>query len=270
VAGFFFIFALLHMPGRIDDITIPKGKKIYFASDFHLGVSSAYESLERERRVVSWLSSIRETASHIFILGDIFDFWFEYRYTVPKGFIRLLGKFMELRDAGIPLIFFTGNHDMWMFNYFQEEFDIQVLNDPVTMYIQDKKFYIGHGDGLGPGDMKYKLIKKIFKNKAAQGVFQWIHPNLGMGLARYWSKKSRIKNSLKDQDFHEDQEWLLQFCREQEAMEHHDFYIFGHRHLPLNIEINESSRYINIGDWISFFTYAEYDGIDVYLKNFKK
>jgi UDP-2,3-diacylglucosamine hydrolase len=264
------IFALLHMSARIDDITISKGKKIYFASDFHLGVSSGYESLEREKKVVSWLSSIQESAAHIFILGDIFDFWFEYKYTIPKGFVRLLGKFMELRDLGIPITFFTGNHDMWMFHYFQDEFGIRVFYDPLTLKIQDKKFYIGHGDGLGPGDRKYKTIKKIFKNKTAQGVFNWIHPTLGIGLARYWSKKSRIKNSLKDQDFHAEREWLLQFCKELESIEHHDYYIFGHRHLPLNIQINEFSRYINIGDWLSSFTYAEYDGGEVHLCDYKK
>jgi UDP-2,3-diacylglucosamine hydrolase len=258
------------MSERIDDITIPKGKKIYFASDFHLGVSSDYPSLLREKKVVSWLSSIEESASHIFILGDIFDFWFEYKYTVPKGFVRILGKFMELRDAGIPLTFFTGNHDMWMFSYFQDEFDIHVFNDPESINIQHKKFLIGHGDGLGPGDSNYKWIKKIFKNKVAQRIFQWIHPNLGIGLAQYWSRKSRLKNSLKDQDYLEEQEWLLQFCKEQESIVHHDYYIFGHRHLPLNVEINKSSRYINLGDWISSFTYAEYDGGEVHLKNYEK
>jgi UDP-2,3-diacylglucosamine hydrolase len=256
------------MSRRIDDITIPEGKKIYFASDFHLGVNTAFSSLEREKKVVSWLSSIQSSASTIFILGDIFDFWFEYKYTIPKGFARLMGKFMQLRDDGIPLFFFTGNHDMWMFDYFQQEFDIQVFHDPVTMHLQDKKFYIGHGDGLGPGDKKYKWIKKLFRNKAARGIFQWIHPNLGIGLARYWSKKSRLKNSLQDQAFYEDQEWLLQYSRQQESIEHHDYYIFGHRHLPLQIPINENSHYINLGDWISSFTYAEYDGEKVYLKNY--
>jgi UDP-2,3-diacylglucosamine hydrolase len=258
------------MSERIDDITIPEGKKIYFASDFHLGVPSFDESLHRERKVVSWLSSIQHSASHIFILGDIFDFWFEYKYTVPKGFVRILGKFMELRDQGIPITFFTGNHDMWMFDYFQNEFDIQVFKNPVSVNIQHKKFFIGHGDGLGPGDRKYKLIKKIFKNKTAQGIFQWIHPNLGIGLARYWSKKSRIKNFSRDQDFWGDEEWLVQFCKDQEKIEHHDIYIFGHRHLPLNMEISQKSRYINIGDWISSFTFAEFDGGEVFLKNYEK
>jgi len=256
------------MSRRIDDITIPKGKKIFFASDFHLGVDSAYPSLEREKKVVSWLSSIQPSASHIFILGDIFDFWFEYRHTIPKGFPRLLGKFIQLRDDGIPLFFFTGNHDMWMFDYFQKEFEISVFHDPVTMLLQDKKFYIGHGDGLGPGDQRYKRIKRIFRNKTARGIFRWVHPDLGIGLARYWSKKSRKKNSLRDQDFQEDQEWLLQYCRQQESIEHHDYYIFGHRHLPLQIPINDNSHYINLGDWISSFTYAEYDGKEVYLKNY--
>lgn len=268
--GFLPIFALIPMSERINDIIIPQGKKIYFASDFHLGVPFLDESLDREKKVVTWLTTVQDSASHIFILGDIFDFWFEYKYTVPKGFIRILGKFMELRDLGIPITFFTGNHDMWMFDYFQNEFDIQVFANPVTVNIQHKKFFIGHGDGLGPGDRKYKLIKKIFENKTAQWIFQWIHPNLGIGLARYWSKKSRIKNLSKDQDFHGENEWLLQFCKEHEKIEHHDFYVFGHRHLPLNIKINETSQYINLGDWISSFTYAEYEGDKVFLKNYGK
>jgi len=257
------------MTERKNDIIIPKGKKIYFAADFHLGAPSAEESLHREKKVVSWLSSIQETAAHIFILGDIFDFWFEYRYTIPKGFTRLLAQFIHLRDQGIPITFFTGNHDMWMFGYFEEEFNIQIFKKPVTFILNNKKFLIGHGDGLGPGDRRYKIIKKIFENKTAQWVFQWIHPNFGIRLARYWSKRSRHRNLIKDQKFHGDDEWLLNFCKKTEDHIHHDFYIFGHRHLPLDIQINSKSRYINTGDWINSYTFVEFDGEDVSLKNYE-
>jgi UDP-2,3-diacylglucosamine hydrolase len=257
------------MGKHIKDIAVPQGKKVYFASDFHLGVPSFAESLEREKKVVAWLSEIQDSANHIFLLGDIFDFWFEYKYTIPKGYVRLLGKLMQLRDSGVPVTFFTGNHDMWMFRYFQEEFDIPVFRDPITVNIQDRKCFIGHGDGLGPGDRKYKIIKSFFTNKAAQRFFRWIHPDVGIRLANYWSKKSRLKNLEADQRNFGEDEWLIKFCREQEEMEHHDFYIFGHRHLPLDVKINEKSRYINLGDWINSYTYAEFDGSDFYLKTYE-
>jgi UDP-2,3-diacylglucosamine hydrolase len=257
------------MSEHINHITISEGKKIYFASDFHLGVPTRNESLIREKKVVSWLSSIRESAAHIFILGDIFDFWFEYKYAIPKGFTRILGKFIQFRDEGIPITFFTGNHDMWMFDYFQKDFDIRVFKNPVTFYIQDKKFLIGHGDGLGPGDRKYKIIKRIFRNKTAQWIYKWVHPDIGIGLAKHWSKKSRLKNLSKNQNFHEESEWLYLFCKQKETYEHHDYYIFGHRHLPLDLKINDVSRYINLGDWINSFTYAEFNGNDLFLRNYE-
>jgi UDP-2,3-diacylglucosamine hydrolase len=257
------------MGNYIEDIAVPQGKKIYFASDFHLGVPTHTESLEREKKVVSWLCSIEDSASHIFILGDLFDFWFEYKYTIPKGFVRILGKLMQLRDADIPVTFFTGNHDMWMFGYFQEEFGIRVFKDPVTVNIQNKKFFIGHGDGLGPGDRKYKIIKTIFTNKTAQRVFRWLHPDVGIRLANYWSHKSRQKNLSEDKKYYGEDEWLVRFCREQEEEEHHDFYVFGHRHLPLDVRINDRSRYINLGDWIMSFTYAEFDGREISLKTYE-
>jgi UDP-2,3-diacylglucosamine hydrolase len=225
--------------------------------------------LSGKKKVVSWLTSIQDSASHIFILGDLFDFWFEYKYTIPKGFVRILGKLMQLRDMDIPVIFFTGNHDMWMFGYFQKEFDIPVFRDPVSVNIQGKKFFIGHGDGLGPGDRRYKIIKTIFTNRTAQGIFRWLHPDVGIKLARYWSRKSRQKNLEEDQRFYGDGEWLVQFCKKHEENEHHDFYIFGHRHLPLNVRINENSRYVNLGDWITSFTFAEFNGEEIFLKNYE-
>ncbi len=252
-----------------NDIVIPKGKKIYFAADFHLGAPSAEESLQREKKVVSWLSSIQESAAHIFILGDIFDFWFEYRYTIPKGFTRILGQFIHLRDQGIPITIFTGNHDRWMFGYFEEEFDIPIIKTPGTFILNNKKFLIGHGDGLGPGDKRYKIIKKIFENKLAQWIFHWIHPNWGIGLARLWSNRSRDRNLIKDKENNGNDERLLEFCKKTEDRDHHDFYIFGHRHLAMDIQINPASRYINTGDWIDSYTYAEFDGEDVSLKNYE-
>jgi UDP-2,3-diacylglucosamine hydrolase len=248
-----------------------EGKKIYFASDFHLGVPTPAASLEREKKIVRWLDAVKGDAHSIYLLGDIFDFWFEYRHAIPKGFIRLQGKLAELRDANIPIQFFTGNHDMWMFDYFEKELGIPVHRDPQLLEVGNQKLMIGHGDGLGPGDHQYKIIKWFFNSSLCQWLFARIHPNLGIGIAKYWSRKSRISNDKKGEDEFkgEDSEYLLIHCREMEQISHHDFYIFGHRHLPLDIKINERSRYINLGEWVNFNTYGVYDGSNVELKTFE-
>jgi UDP-2,3-diacylglucosamine hydrolase len=245
------------------------GKKIFFASDFHLGVPNHEESLQREKRIVQWLESIKHEAHSIYLLGDIFDFWFEYTYTIPKGYIRLLGKLAELRDAGIPIIFFTGNHDMWMFDYFPKELGIPVYRDPLLLQVGNHKILVGHGDGLGPGDHTYKFIKKFFNSPVCQWLFARLHPNLGFWIANTWSRKSRITNLKKEEKFAgEEGEFLWVYCSALEKTNHHDFYIFGHRHLPLDLKINNTSRYINLGEWVNFNTYAVYDGTNVDLKTF--
>lgn len=246
-----------------------QGKKVFFASDFHLGVPDHASSLAREKRIVAWLESIRYDAHSIFLLGDLFDFWFEYKHAVPKGYIRLLGKLAELRDAGIPIFVFTGNHDMWMFDYFEKELKITVYRKPQVLNAGKHKMLIGHGDGLGPGDATYKILKKIFSSRFCQWLFEWIHPNIGIGIANYWSKNSRISNTRKEETFQgEDGEFLLVYCKEIEKLQHHDFYIFGHRHLPLDIKLSDESRYINLGEWVNFSTYASYDGEVMELKEF--
>jgi UDP-2,3-diacylglucosamine hydrolase len=244
-------------------------KKIYFASDFHLGVPDHASSLARERRVIAWLDSIKHNAHSIYLLGDIFDFWFEYKYTIPKGFIRLQGKLAELRDAGIPIYFFTGNHDMWMFTYFPQELGIPIFREPQLVEVGGQKLLIGHGDGLGPGDHTYKLIKKFFNSKTCQWLFARLHPNLGFYIAQTWSRKSRITNMKREEKFEgEEGEFLWVYCRELEKTQHHDYYVFGHRHLPLDLRVNERSRYINLGEWVHFNTYGVYDGTNVELKTF--
>jgi UDP-2,3-diacylglucosamine hydrolase len=255
----------------IEKVSSLNNKKIYFASDFHLGVPSAEESLKRERKIVAWLESVRHDAHTIYLLGDIFDFWFEYRHAIPRGFIRLQGKLAELRDSGIPIVFFTGNHDMWMFDYFPTELGIPVYRDPQVLEVGDQKLLIGHGDGLGPGDHTYKVIKKFFNSSVCQWLFARIHPNLGIGIANYWSRKSRISNQKLDEKFQgEEKEFLWVYCTEMEKKQHFDYYIFGHRHLPLDIKIGEKSRYINLGEWVNYTTYAVYDGKHVELKSFEK
>lgn len=248
---------------------LAEGKKLYFASDFHLGVPDKRSSREREAKLVRWLEYIRSDAQGIYLLGDIFDFWFEYRTVIPKGFIRLQGKLAELRDAGIPVYFFTGNHDMWMFDYFPSELEIPVYRHPIVLETEKHRLLIGHGDGLGPGDFSYKILKRIFASPVAQWLFARIHPNLGMGIAHYWSRRSRISNQQREEKFKgEENEFLLQYCRETEQHTHHDFYIFGHRHLPLDLPVGKNSRYINLGEWVHFSTYAVYDGKTVQLLSF--
>lgn len=249
---------------------LPQGKKIFFASDFHLGVPTQEESLIREKKIVRWLESIKTEAHAIFLVGDIFDFWFEYRHAIPKGYIRLQGKLAELRDAGIPIFFFTGNHDMWMFRYFTEELDIPIYRDPVEFQVNGKSFYVGHGDGLGPGDRMYKIWKKVFTNKLCQWLFGLIHPDIGIGFANYCSRNSRLKQKHKEPGFLGNNEWLYIYCMEKESEAHRDFYIFGHRHLPLDLKVNDRSRYINLGEWVNYSTYAEFDGLQLTLKEFEK
>lgn len=250
-------------------INCQEGKKIFFASDFHLGVPDIQTSIDRERKIVRWLDSIYAEAEGIFLMGDVFDFWFEYKKAVPKGFIRLLGKLAELADKGIPIYLFTGNHDMWMSGYLSSEMRIQIYNDPVTLLASGKKLLIGHGDGLGPGDPNYKYLKKIFTSKAARWAFRWLHPDIGISLAQRWSRQSRISNIKLEEKFKgEDREFLLSWCREVQQKEHHDYYVFGHRHLPLDLAVDSNSRYFNLGEWVHFSNYAEFDGSELKLKSF--
>ncbi len=251
----------------VETILLPPNRSVFFASDFHLGTPSPEKSRDRERAVVTWLDTIRPHADVIFLVGDIFDFWFEYKRSIPKGFIRLQGKLAELTDAGTRIILFTGNHDMWMQDYFTQEMGIPVYRQPRRYDIGDKRFLIGHGDGLGPGDYTYKRLKVLFESGLARRLFRYLHPDVGIGLAQAWSRRSRISNQEKGEEFMgEDREWLMHYCREVEAVHHHDYYIFGHRHIPMNLAVNDRSRYVNLGEWVSARTYAEFDGNDLQLK----
>jgi UDP-2,3-diacylglucosamine hydrolase len=204
-------------------------------------------------------------------MGDIFDFWFEYKTVVPKGYTRLLGTIAHLSDSGIPIHFFTGNHDMWSFTYFQEELGVKLYKEPILKEIDGKKFFVGHGDGLGPGDKGYKFIKKIFSNKFCQWLFAQMHPNIGIGLANYFSRKSRMANAQADEVFlGENEEWLLQFCKDYLSKNPTvDYFVFGHRHLPLDIRLEKGARYINLGEWVKYNSYAVFDGKELELKFFE-
>lgn len=252
-------------------IALPDGRKAYFASDFHLGIDGQLPAVERERQIVRWLDSIRQDAGVIFLVGDLFDFWFEYRYAVPRGFVRFLGKLAELRDAGIPVYAFTGNHDMWMFDYFPRELDIPVLRRPVQVQLGRHRFLIGHGDGLGPGDHGYKRLKKVFANPFCQWLFARLHPNLGIRLADFWSGKSRAAQPHTEDWLGADREWLVQYCERKIQSLDIDFFIFGHRHLPVDYLLsNGHSRYLNLGEWMNFNSYAVYNGEKLVLKAFEQ
>lgn len=252
-------------------IELQKDKKIYFASDFHLGLSSVHrkDEIDREKKIVRWLESIENNAQAIFFVGDIFDFWYEYKHAIPKGYIRFLGKLASLIDHGIKVYFFTGNHDLWMFRYFQEELGIAVFNKPIDLVINGKNLLVGHGDGLGPGDTFYKILKKIFTNKITQWIFRWIHPDIGIGLAREWSKSSRIKKKGLDETFLGEDEYLIQYIRQKQKERPRDYYIFGHRHMPLEFEISADCTYFNLGEWVNNFSYGMFDD-KLQLKYFKE
>ena len=243
-------------------------KKIYFASDFHLGAPNEESSLKREKLLVKWLEEIRHDAAEIYLVGDLFDFWFEYDTAVPRGFTRFLGKLAEVSDSGIPIHIFTGNHDMWMFGYLEKELNISLHREPIIREYSGKKFFIGHGDGLGPGDHGFKMIKQVFANKVSQWLFAKLHPDWGIKLAQYWSGKSR-NNNEDEKYLGENGEWLVQFAKEQLKTEHYDYFIFGHRHLPLYMSVGEESFYINLGDWISHNTYAVFDGEKLALATYQ-
>jgi UDP-2,3-diacylglucosamine hydrolase len=251
-------------------MSLAPNKKIYFASDQHFGAPTAELSFPREQKFVAWLDSVKKDAEVIFLLGDLFDFWFEYTTVVPKGFIRVLGKLAEIRDSGIPVYFFVGNHDLWMSDYFDKELNIPVYHTPQTFVFNDKKFLIGHGDGLGPGDKGYKRMKKVFKHPVSKWIFRWLHPDIGVKLAQYLSVKNKLISGAEDVIFlGEDNEWLILYAKRKLETQHFDYFVFGHRHLPMEIELGNDSKYLNLGDWIGYFTYGVFDGTSFELKKFE-
>ncbi|MEI7581077.1 UDP-2,3-diacylglucosamine diphosphatase [Runella sp.] len=274
------------------EVTLLPEKKIYFASDFHLGAPNHTESLKRERRLVRWLESIRHDAQMICLVGDLFDFWYEHKRVVPRGFVRFLGKLGELTDAGIEIIVFPGNHDMWMTDYFEKELNIKTFRRPLefTVHSSQSKVYslqftenpeqsttqtinilIAHGDGLGPGDYNYKLLQKVFESKLARWAFgNLMHPDWALWLGQSWAQHSWKKHDKEAQPVFlgEDKEWLLLYAKEEESKKHRDFYIFGHRHIEFDQAVNSESRMLILGDWINYNTFAVFDGTAMALKNY--
>lgn len=244
-------------------------KKVYFASDVHLGLFPKEKSDIREKHFVQWLTEIKNNAQAVFLVGDIFDFWYEYRKVVPRGFIRFLGKLAELTDSGIPVHYFAGNHDIWINDYLAKEAGVILHMDPYITTINGKKFYIAHGDGLGPGDYSYKILRKIFTNRLMQFLFSRIHPNMAFDFGHWWSKQSRYSKGLYEEFLGTDKEYLILYAQEILKDRAFDYFIFGHRHIPMEITMG-NSKLINLGEWISAYTFASFDGDKLELASFKK
>lgn len=252
---------------RIQLPSLLPGKKMYFASDNHLGAPDLASSRPREKQFVNWLNSIQEDVQVLILVGDLFDFWFEYKTVVPKGFVRVLGKLAELADQGVDIHYFVGNHDLWMFGYFEEELGIPVYHSPRLFISGETSFFVAHGDGLGPGDRGFKLMKKVFTNKLCQWAFRWLHPDLGVPLAQHLSVNNKIISGEADTRFlGEDKEWLILYSKRKLEEAHYDYFIYGHRHLPLELKLKENSTYVNLGDWIIYLTYAVFDGSSLTLE----
>lgn len=248
--------------------------KIYFVSDFHLGIPDHDTSLEREKLLVQWLDRVRKDASEIFLMGDIFDFWFEYKNVVPKGYVRFLGKLAEITDSGLPVHVFRGNHDLWAFDYLEKEVGVKLYRKPMIREMNGKVFYLAHGDGLGPGDRSYKFLKKVFEFRPNQFLFRWLHPDLGSAMGNYFSRRSRLAkmNYAKSQEdrFEHDKEILFQYAKKK-AVQHPevDFFVFGHRHIPLVMPVTEKANLVVLGDWLSHFSYGVFENGVFEVKNFE-
>lgn len=250
-------------------IQLQPNKKIYFASDQHFGAPTPEESKPREAKFLAWLEEIQKDAQVLFLMGDLFDFWHEWKYVVPKGYVRILGKLAEMKDRGIEIYFFVGNHDLWMKDYLKEEIGIPVFFEKQYFEIQGKQFLLAHGDGLGPGDKGYKRMKKVFTNPLAKWAFRWLHPDIAMKVAVYFSTQNKLISGEEDQAFlGEDREFLILYSKEKLKTEKIDYFVYGHRHLPMVIDLAGGAKHINLGDWITYFTYGEFDGEAFSLHSF--
>ncbi len=248
--------------------------KIYFASDFHLGIPDHESSLVREKKLVRWLDMAKKDADEIFLMGDLFDFWFEYKYVIPKGYVRLLGKLAEITDSGIPVHMFRGNHDIWAFDYLEKEINLKLYRKPVVREMGGKKFFLAHGDGLGPGDTGYKLLKKVFEFKPNQFLFNWLHPDLGSRMGLYFSKRSRLANVAKYNKNPEkvalEDEMLIHYSNKKILeIPDIDYFVFGHRHIPIHQKVGDNAELIVLGEWIYLFSYGVFENGKLTLKYFE-
>lgn len=242
--------------------------KIFFASDFHLGLKAGSDPKDREKKVVRWLNTIAPDASEILLVGDIFDFWWEYKLVVPRGFTRFLGTVSAITDSGIPVHFFTGNHDMWVGNYLSEECGMTIHTTPFAQTFNGKKFLIVHGEGLGSESTGYKILLAIFRNKMLRAFYSMLHPSVGIGIGHKWSLSSRLGKGISKEFLGEEKEDLIKFSKSVLGNEHFDFFVYGHRHLPLLYSLKQDTTIVFLGDWINRGSYAEWDGKQLSLKEF--
>ena len=246
-------------------------KNIYFISDAHLGSLAIEHGRTQERRLVRFLDDIKHKASAIYMLGDMFDFWYEYKHAVPKGYTRFLGKLSELTDMGVEVHYCTGNHDIWMYGYLENECGVNIHSKPTTTELYGKIFYLAHGDGLGDSNRKFMFIRSVFHNKTCQRLFSMLHPRWGIGFGLEWAKHSRLKrkDGKEPPYMGEDKEELVLYTKEY--MKTHkdiDFFIYGHRHIELDLMLSRKTRMMILGDWISQFTYAVFDGEHLFMEEY--
>ena len=248
-------------------------KNVYFLSDAHLGSLALEHRRTQERRLVRFLDSIKEKAAAVYLLGDMFDFWNEYKYVVPKGYTRFLGKLSELTDRGVEVHFFTGNHDLWTYGYLEQECGVIVHRKPETTEIYGKVFFLAHGDGLGDPDNRFKVLRKLFHNRACQRLLNAIHPRWGMALGLNCAKHSRLKRADGKEPPYmgEDREFLVLFTKEyMKTHQNIDYFIYGHRHIELDITLDRKARVMILGDWIWQFTYAVFDGEHMFMEQYEE
>ncbi|MGD0342344.1 MAG: UDP-2,3-diacylglucosamine diphosphatase [Bacteroidales bacterium] len=240
--------------------------KIYFASDFHLGLNAGSPAIEREKRVVAWLEKAASDAKEIWLLGDVFDFWWEYKLVVPKGFTRFLGTLSSITDSGIQVHFFTGNHDMWVGDYLSEECGLKIHTSPHMISFDDKKFLLAHGEGLGTRDPGFKILLKIFRNKPLRVLYSAMHPLIGVGFGHKWSLSSRLGKGITKEFMGEEKEDLIRYSLSFPADEKIDYFIFGHRHLAMTYRLKNGAEIIFLGDWIKHSSFAVWDGSELALR----
>lgn len=250
-------------------------KKVYFISDMHLGVPSEEDSRSREKAAVRFLDSIKDDCEQLFIMGDLFDFWYEYKRVVPKGFVRIQAKLAEFVDAGIPVMLFAGNHDIWTFSYLQKELGIQVFREPEMMTVKGKRFFLVHGDGRGKGDNGYKFLKWLFEGRLTQFLFRLIHPDIGLWIGLRWSMKHRVVKLERERkgDYYAvvDKTRLYRYA-EAEAEKHPDvdFFVFGHQHKGMQYKTGQHAMTTIVGNWMWNRDYAVFDGNTVERKTFQE
>ena len=243
-----------------------KESKIYFASDFHLGLPAGSNPIDREKRVVKWLNSIAPEAKEIYLIGDIFDFWWEYKLVVPKGFTRFLGTIALITDSGIPVHFFTGNHDMWIGKYLVDECGIIIHSSPFFATFNGKNFYLAHGEGLGSKNVGYKILLSIFRNRPLQFLYSALHPSIGVGIGHSWSLNSRLGKGISLPFLGEEKEDLIRHSKNILKNNKVDYFLYGHRHLAMTYTLEEGAEIFFLGDWIQKGDYAEWNGDELILK----